>query len=209
MVARAPSRPAADEVVGVKTQDVLTEPLWRGERLKSRPAADEVVAKPPPLPPEEAAKAEGAGHVQPPPLPADQTLVTAATPGAAPNVPMEQVVVELQRRIAELERGPNSVPADMQTRVEGVKARVQPVQAAPRFVPPVGPAPVYARSVSEAPPPAAYSSGDLDIESPFDGRKRRRKVVVRFVVLIVIVFGGLLGLMGYSYLPQARVMLTR
>jgi hypothetical protein len=75
--------------------------------------------------------------------------------------------------------------------------------------PPGGPGAAYARSISEAPPPPAYSSGDIDIDSPFDGRARRRRVVVRFVLFIVIVFGALLGAMAYSYSPQSRVILTR
>jgi hypothetical protein len=120
---------------------------------------------------------------------------------------VEQVLVELQRRVAELERSPHSVPSDLQAQIESVRARVQAAQGV-ATAPPAVRAPAYVRPFPEAARPPAYSSSDIDVDSPFDGRARRRRVIVRFVLLIVIVFGALLGAMGYSYLPQARIILT-
>jgi hypothetical protein len=116
---------------------------------------------------------------------------------AAPLAPVEQAFAELQRRVEELERGPNAVPPELQQRIDALKMRAHT-------------APVtYARSISVAPPPPAFSAvDDIDIDSPFDGKARRRRVVIAFVVLILVVFGALLGAMAYSYSPQARVILT-
>jgi hypothetical protein len=139
-------------------------------------------------------------------------------PTPTPLAPVENALVELQRRVEELERGPNTVPPELQQRINALKARAH---ATPGSTPPPGaiPAvvggglvlgPTYARSISVAPPPPTFTvTGDIDIDTPFDGRARRRKVVVGFVIFLVLVFGALVGAMAYSYSPEARVLLTR
>jgi hypothetical protein len=233
-IGRAPSRPATEEVVGIKTPDVVTEPLWRGDRPKSRPAVEELAtAKPPAF----SAAVADATRAASAPGNDDVTVIrasplAAATPAAravapapmvqqptpTPLAPVESALVELQRRVEELERGPNTVPPQLQQRIDALKARAH---ATPGSIPPPGaiPAvvggglvlgPTYARSISVAPPPPTLAvTGDVDIDTPFDGRARRRKVVIGFVIFLLLVFGGLVGAMAYSYSPQARVLLTR
>ncbi len=134
--------------------------------------------------------------------------------------PGENALAELQRRVEELERGPTAVPPDLQHRIDALKARAAqtpgPAPVAHRvsstYPPPVIPTAAYARMVSGAPPPALSTTHDIpvdiDVDSRFDGRARRRRVILRFFLFILIVFGGLVGAMVYSYSPQARVLLT-
>jgi hypothetical protein len=190
----------------MKTPDVVTEPLWRGDRPKSRPAAEEVTA------------------VAPPPAPVAQVAPPPPAAEPAPIAPVEQALVELQRRVEELERSPNSVPPELRQRIDALKVRAHAPPPVPQAAPNLAGAlvlPTYARATSappppyvratSAPPPALISVDDIDIDIdvPFDGRARRRRVVIRFILFVLVVFGGLVGAMIYSYSPRARVMLTR
>jgi hypothetical protein len=131
-------------------------------------------------------------------------------------VPPTNALAELQRRVEELERGgPNSIPPELQQRIDALSKRAQgaPGSIRPGEIPAVVGGglvlgPTYAIPISVAPPPPTLTVPiDIDIDTPFDGRSRRRKVVVRFVIFLVLVFGGLVAAMAYSYSPQARVLL--
>jgi hypothetical protein len=50
------------------------------------------------------------------------------------------------------------------------------------------------REIAQRPPTAS-----LNIEVPFDGNKRKRRVIVVFSVFLLIVFGFLFGMLGLSY----------
>jgi hypothetical protein len=187
----------------MKTPDVVTEPLWRGDRPKSRPAAEEVTA------------------VAPPPVPLAQVAPPPPAAEPPPIAPVEQALVELQRRVEELERSPNSVPPELRQRIDALKVRAHTAPPVAQAAPSLAGAlvlPTYARATS-APPPARATSApppalisvddiDIDIDVPFDGRARRRRVVIRFILFVLVVFGALVGAMIYSYSPQARVILT-
>jgi len=51
--------------------------------------------------------------------------------------------------------------------------------------------------VAALPRPPAISSFDVDV--PFDGARRKRKVLVLFAVLFLVLLGGLLASMAMSY----------
>jgi hypothetical protein len=170
-------------------------------RAPSAPTKDEVTAIAPP-----------AAVV--PPVAAPTPVRAPAPIHAAPVAPPTSALAELQRRVEELEGGATSLPPELQQRIEALKARATtPGSIPPGAVPAVVSGglvlgPTYVKSISVAPPPPTFVvTGDIDIDTPFDGRARRRKVVVRFVIFLVLVFGGLVGAMAYSYSPQARVLL--
>lgn len=105
--------------------------------------------------------------------------------------PLHFAVRDLERRLAALEAVPRVAPP--------------PVQAAPAPVPviarPLGllPPPAIAAPVPVVAPPPRAPSFDLG-ETPFDGSRRRRRVVGLFVMFLVIVFGALLGTLVSSWM---------
>ena len=104
---------------------------------------------------------------------------------------------------------------DLERRLEAIE---QQSPAPPPAPPPVAPAPVAVRAI---PPPAAVAPAvarqtanvsfgavvatsyvpippaprapSIDLEVPFDGARRQRRVVVLFILLILILFGSLIG----------------
>jgi hypothetical protein len=55
--------------------------------------------------------------------------------------------------------------------------------------------------------PVAYGAeASFEIDPALDGRARRRRILWRFLLLLMLVFGGLLAAMAYSYTPQAKFL---
>ena len=129
---------------------------------------------------------------------------------------------ELERRLEALERRPPPAPAPAPTAV--VHAAAPPVPAP--VAQPVAPAPVIPPAVAtlpllpqlqpvvRAPPPGAYGgilvgaqaqlpapprlpSFDYDVV-PFDGARRKRRVVALFALLITVIFGALFAALIWS-----------
>jgi hypothetical protein len=46
----------------------------------------------------------------------------------------------------------------------------------------------------------------IEMDPALDGRARRRKVIWRFLLALILVFGGLLASMAYSYSPQSKFL---
>jgi hypothetical protein len=67
--------------------------------------------------------------------------------------------------------------------------------AAPAYAPPAEP--FVGGAVLPRPP--AISVGGYDIDVPFDGARRKRRVLVAFAILFVVLLGGLLASMAMSY----------
>jgi hypothetical protein len=47
---------------------------------------------------------------------------------------------------------------------------------------------------------------DFEMDSALDGRVRRRRILVRLILFVLLVFGALFAALAYSYSPQARVL---
>jgi hypothetical protein len=121
--------------------------------------------------------------------------------------PLQQTIRELLRRIEELERRPVQAAAP---------ALVHPAPTAPMAVPaepyrhpqPSYPAaiavPVAIRAPAVAREPVSPGSvADIDIDAGvLDGRRRRRRLAITFVLLLLVVFGSLFGALAYSYTPH-------
>lgn len=136
--------------------------------------------------------------------------------------PLQFQLIEAQRRIVELERRA-AAPPPAATVVLAATPAPAPVAAAPvaRAAPaPVAqPAPyasaiaaparsIVAHPVSLAPAPlldveAINREIPIDIDmAPFDGRRRRRRMLTLFVLALLLVFGGLFAMLAQSYAPQ-------
>jgi hypothetical protein len=46
----------------------------------------------------------------------------------------------------------------------------------------------------------------IEMDPALDGRARRRKVIWLFLLVLILVFGGLLASMAYSYSPQSKFL---
>jgi hypothetical protein len=90
----------------------------------------------------------------------------------------------------------------------GPMAAAMPAPVPP---PPVQPGPFYAAPVPQPPamsaqypvvpaPPAMPKFEGYDLDVPFDGRRRKRNVILMFAALFVVAVGGLLASMVASYL---------
>lgn len=150
----------------------------------------------------------------------------AAPPAAAPAVAglsavdlrlivkemIDQAVMPLQMRIAELERRPRaaSSPAFVAAQVATAPATPQAVVHPAAMIAPaaVSAAPAAPRSLVVAPPPLLDVKAiereipmDLDMKG-FDGGKRKRRAVIAFVFVLLLLFGGLFAMLASSYSPQ-------
>lgn len=75
------------------------------------------------------------------------------------------------------------------------------VQPGPFYAAPVEPAPALAPQYPVVPaPPAMPKFEGYDLDVPFDGRRRKRNVILMFAALFVVAVGGLLASMVASYL---------
>jgi hypothetical protein len=137
-----------------------------------------------------------------------ETLEEAMAPLSYAMRELERRFADMERRLTELEQRP--APRAAAPSAPNVVAAAA---AAPVFAPakraPVDPYPPAAaaapvRAPQATVPRAAVPVADIpislgDIDVPFDGRKRQRRVVVFFTFLFILVFGGLLGTMIFSY----------
>jgi len=55
-------------------------------------------------------------------------------------------------------------------------------------------------------PIAGGADVSFEMDPALDGRARRRRIVWRFLLFLVLVFGGLLAAVAYSYTPQAKFL---
>jgi len=86
-------------------------------------------------------------------------------------------------------------------------------QAAPSVVPVVATpplpraalAPVQGVSQRVKDVPIAVETS-IEMDPALDGRARRRKVIWLFLLVLILVFGGLLASMAYSYSPQSKFL---
>jgi hypothetical protein len=123
-------------------------------------------------------------------------------------LPLQRAIVESQQRIAEIERRPASaVPTVVVASAAQPQQpqQTQPLHQAPYASAIAAPVRSVVASYADIAPPAPLldvraieRDVPLDFDNPFDGR-RKRKVVVLMVVALLAVFGGLFALLAQSY----------
>ncbi len=119
--------------------------------------------------------------------------------------PLHFAVRDLERRLVMLEEQPRPAPAAQPAAPPLAVARPQALPPAAASPPlpggRAGSTPALAPSVSRvvAPPAARAPSLDFGVV-PFDGARRRRRVVGLFVLFLVLVFGALLATLVSSWL---------
>jgi hypothetical protein len=101
--------------------------------------------------------------------------------------PVGEAFLRLERRVAELERHPA-------TSVVGGPA-TGPVALATAI-----PAPRPSAYVPRAPDLPIEPLSALDAATPFDGKRRRRRVVLTFVLVVLVALGTPLGILIASYM---------
>ena len=111
--------------------------------------------------------------------------------------PLHYAVRDLERRLVALEEAPRLAPAPP-------IAAPAPAQGYPRsqaLIPPPAVVPVVqVAQVVVAPPAPRAPSFDWGAQVPFDGARRRRRVVGFFVMFLVLVFGALFGNLILSWM---------
>jgi hypothetical protein len=146
-----------------------------------------------------------------PPLPREDAEIRVRATVAEAVAPLNQTIRELLRRVEELERRPVPQPA------AAVSVVASPAVATPadayRQPQPSYPAAI---SVPAAPPsaPAVIARAPtldvaaierdvhIDVDFALDGRRRRRRLAITFVLFLVVVFGGLFAALANSYTPH-------
>jgi hypothetical protein len=126
--------------------------------------------------------------------------------------PLQRVLLEAQHRIIELERRVAATPpgASTGTVVLTAAAPVAQVGHASAIAAPARPpaVPVLVRPAPLLDVEAILREVPMDLDMRrFDGRRRRRRMVVLFVFGLLVVFGALLGLLAYSYTPHHETQL--
>jgi hypothetical protein len=141
-------------------------------------------------------------------------------------VPVQQAFRDINRRIEELERRPAvTAPALIAAAPVGAAATASPTAVAPPYRPPqathpggsMAPIPVTLGSL--APGPASLTprapildvaaierDASVSIDGAIDGRKRKVRLAITFVLLLLVVFGGLFAALAYSYQPHNSML---
>jgi hypothetical protein len=136
--------------------------------------------------------------------------------------PVQQAFRDIQRRLDDLERRPMTVVASASA-VAAAPTALAPMRrpqatfpggvAAPGSVVPVSvapaslvPIPVTVGSIAPRPPlfdiAAIERDTNIQIDGAIDGRRRKLRLALTFVLLLLVVFGGLFAALAYSYAPH-------
>jgi hypothetical protein len=140
-----------------------------------------------------------------------RTIVRAAMGESL--VPVQQAFREIHRRIDELERRPAAVaPAPAASSPAAVAPPYRPPQAT---LPGASIAPIPVTLGSLAPGPVSLTprapildvaaierDASVTIDGAIDGRRRKVRLAITFVLLLLVVFGGLFAALAYSYQPH-------
>jgi hypothetical protein len=132
--------------------------------------------------------------------------------------PVQLAFRDIQRRLDDLERRPVTVaasappitvPAPMRppqaTYPGGAAApgSVVPVSVAPASIVPI---PVTVASIAPRPPifdiAAIERDVSIQIDGAIDGRRRKRRLALTFVLVLLVLFGGLFAALANSYAPH-------
>ena len=150
------------------------------------------------------------------PAPDPRLLMRAAVEEAL--VPVQHAFRELQRRIEDLERHPPvmaSGPSPGTAATAGAMAAPAPYrQAQPSYHPAgsIAPIPVTLASLAPRPPVLDVAAIERDvnvqIDGAIDGRRRKLRLALTFVLLLLVVFGGLFAALAYSYTPHSSSLET-
>ena len=142
--------------------------------------------------------------------------------------PVYRILRDLERRLEDLERRPRQntlvaappppalAPLPAPDPLAAAIARPAPAPAppptpapAPAIAPAPAPAPVRIAQATPSVMRSAAPALDLaaiaherhtDLDVPFDGARRRRRIAIGFVVFLVVVFGILFGVLAQSYM---------
>jgi hypothetical protein len=200
-VAAQAATPIATPAAPVATP-VETVPFAAATRSPEPPPVAQHAA-PPPLTQaaHEPARAlrESAGYDDPRPL------IRAAIDEAM--VPVHQALRDLVRRVEELERRPATIvqaapaqPAALVQSAASPAVRTAMRQPMPSYPPPVGHAlPTHGPTLDLA---AINRDTSIQVDDALDGSKRKRRLALTFVLLLLVVFGGLFGALAHSYTPH-------
>ncbi len=136
-------------------------------------------------------------------------------------VPVQQAFRDINRRIEDLERRPAvTAPAVIAAAPVAAPAAVTPPYRPPQATHPGGSmAPIPVTLGSLAPGPASLTprapildvaaierDASVTIDGAIDGRKRKIRLAITFVLLLLVVFGGLFAALAYSYQPHNSML---
>jgi hypothetical protein len=130
--------------------------------------------------------------------------------------PVQQAFRNIERRLDDLERRPVAVAPLPTAAIPGATAHMRPPQATvpggaaapgaaalPVSMPPI---PITVASLVPRAPlldvAAIERDANIQIEGALDGRRRKVRLAVTFVLLLLVVFGGLFAALAYSYAPH-------
>ncbi len=139
-------------------------------------------------------------------------------------VPVHNAFRDLQRRIEEIERRPLATAATVgaahspaaATAMATAAALQTPYRAPQETYPGAGGsmAPIPVTLGSRAPRPPILDIGAIErdtnvvIDGALDGRRRKTRLAITFVLLLLVVFGGLFAALAYSYQPHTTTLET-
>jgi hypothetical protein len=158
--------------------------------------------------------------VSPPPL-AQEPVRTYREPAVAPAedprpivraaidaamVPVHQALRDLVRRVEELEKRP--AVAAPPAAGAGPIVRETYRQSMPSYPPPVTTHAAVLPQGATLDLAAINRDVHIDMDGALDGSKRRRRLALTFVLLLLVVFGGLFGALAHSYTPHGSSLET-
>jgi hypothetical protein len=167
-----------------------------------------------PAPPPARAPAVTSAGIAPQPHEDPRALARAAVEDALG--PVHQAFRELQRRIEELERRATAAAAAAASPASPVATSaplaLSSIPAPYRPAASIAPIPVTLASLAPRPPvldvAAIERDSTVSIDGAIDGRRRRLRIALTFVLLLLVVFGGLFAALAYSYTPHTSILDT-
>ncbi len=148
----------------------------------------------------------------------DPSALVRAAVGEA-LAPVQHAFRDLQRRIEDLERRPAAAPAVVGVApapAAGIPAAQAVVAPAP-YRPPqatypgpgvvsLAPIPITVASIAPRPPlfdvAAIERDASVVIDGALDGRRRKVRLALTFVLILLVIFGGLFAALANSYQPH-------
>jgi hypothetical protein len=152
--------------------------------------------------------------------PLDPSALVRAAVGEA-LAPVQHAFRDLQRRIEDLERRPAAAPAVVSVAaapaITPAHAAASAVAAPAPYRPPqatypgpgvvsLAPIPITVGSIAPRPPlfdvAAIERDASVVIDGALDGRRRKVRLALTFVLILLVIFGGLFAALANSYQPH-------
>ena len=204
--------PSAPKFVEPPRAQAPSSPQIAERAAQPSPPARTAAAGPPPLPPPN--DDEATVVARPPMMPVGPAPAPLAEPSEEVEArirsaveaavrPLQQSMLDMQRQLEEAQRIVRDRERAVALAASAAPAHAPPAQPQSTSVAHAVAVPAAIAMAARAAPPvdlaAIARDRSIEIDSAFDGSKRKRRAVLLFALVILAIFGSLFGALAASY----------